>query len=575
VAYQSGARGRPSAPLALAVVTAVALVLFGIRLTGPPNWLDNEYRIGASVLDAIRAGNWICPQDALGNTDKPPLLTWLVALAALPSGRVTLFTLYLPTALATLAVAWLVFAVGRREWSARAGFLAALACLLSEVGTSQIATARWDGLFALTVMLTAIAAFDAWLIGGRWIWFWLAAAAATLTKGPLGVLLGGLGLLAAVWERRSGTPAPIRGRQLPGLGLYLTIVVGWFVLAYLRVGPHLVDNMLGRELLGHAIEHAPGRRFTKPAQWFLGNFAPWSIVALAGLVRICRAPAAGDRERRFERFLFCWFVGGMLIFSVSPHNAARLILPLIPAAALIAGRELATLTARVADATLALACAGTIAAALGISFLVYHHLAARDAKVRKTRAMQELADVVQRSVGRNFPLTYVDAPLALPLLLDTVRPPVSFDQAAFLLAGDAAAFAVVENDARLRKALGPRAALYEVAAAALDGRPWLRVVANRPRLAQTDPTSTFLGPVLVRMTALDLDSDSVGGTIAFKRRGPDAAAVLVNVGTVPRSLRVRFLDAGGRFVERTLDAGDAWQLQGPAVPAVDPAPERR
>src|SRR5262249_35078490 len=169
-------RERPSAPLALAVLGIVATLLFWIRLTGPPNWLDNEYRVGASALDVIRTGNWICPQDALGNTDKPPLLTWLVALVSLPSGRVTLFTIYLPTALATLAVVWLVFAVGRREFGARAGFLGALAYLCCEIGTSQIATARWDGLFALTVTLTALAAFDAWMGGRGWLGFWLAAA---------------------------------------------------------------------------------------------------------------------------------------------------------------------------------------------------------------------------------------------------------------------------------------------------------------------------------------------------------------------------------------------------------------
>ncbi len=570
MAGQPGARGRPSAPLALAVVTFVALASFCIRLTGPPNWLDNEYRVGASVLDVIRAGHWICPEDALGNTDKPPLLSWLAALASLPSGRVTLFTIYLPTALATLAVAWLVLAVGRREWSARAGFLAALAYLLSGVGTKQIATARWDGLFALTVTLAALAAFDAWMAGGAWIWFWLAAAAATLTKGPLGVLLGGLGLLAAVWERRSGTPAPIRGSQLPGIGLYLIITVGWFVIAYLQVGPHLVDNMLGRELLGHVVEHAPGRRLTKPVQWFLGNFAPWSIATFVGLVRICRAPAHEHRARRFERFLLCWLVGGMLIFSLSPHNAARLIFPLIPAAALIAGRELATLTARVADRALALACAGTIVVALGISFFIYHHVALRHTEVRQTLAMRELAEVVRRSVGTGFPLTYVDAPPALPLLLDSVRPAVSLDRAAVLLAGDAAAFAVVENLARLRQAVGPHVELYEVATAAVDGRPWLRVMANRPRLERTDPTSTFIGPLLVRMIALDLDSAG-RSTIAFRRRGPDAAATLVNVGGSPTSVRVRFLDAGGWSVERTLEAGESWQLRGDALPAPDRA----
>jgi Dolichyl-phosphate-mannose-protein mannosyltransferase len=559
VADRSGARGRPSAPLALAVLSVVAGMLFCIRLTGPPNWFDNEYRVGASALDAIQAGNWICPRDGLGNTDKPPLLTWLIAVASLPSGRVTLFTIYLPTALATLAVAWLVFAVGRREWGARAGFLGALAYLLCEIGSNQIASARWDGMFTLTVTLTAIAAFDAWMIGGGWLWFWLAAAAATLTKGPLGVVLGGLGLLAARWERRSGTPAPIRGRQLPGIGLYLVLVGGWFALAYLQVGPHLVDNMIGQELVGHAVEHVPARRLTKPIQWFLGNFAPWSIAALVGLVRIWRAPAADDRARRFERFLFCWFVGGMLIFSVSPHNAARLIFPLIPAAALIAGRELATMTRHLADRTLALACAGAIAVTLGISFFAYHWGELRKPAVQKTLAMQRLAETVRRSVGEDFPLTYVDAPLALPLLLDTVRPPTSFRQAAALLAGDAAAFAVVENVGKLRAALVPRVKLSEVATAVVDGRPWLRVVSNRPRLEASDPTATFIGPLLVRMTAADLDS-AWGHVMAFRRRGPEAAVTLVNTGAVPMTVRIRFPDAeGSSSVERTLDAGEVWQ----------------
>src|SRR5207249_6600010 len=85
--------------LTLALLGSLATILFVIRLTGVPNLLDNEYRVGATVLNVLQEGNCICPHDALGNTDKPPLLTWLSALASLPSGRVTRFTLYFPTAL--------------------------------------------------------------------------------------------------------------------------------------------------------------------------------------------------------------------------------------------------------------------------------------------------------------------------------------------------------------------------------------------------------------------------------------------------------------------------------------------
>src|SRR5262245_5564674 len=334
---ESTAGAHLSTPLTLAVLGAISVALFAIRLTGRPNLLDNEYRLGACVLDAVQAGNWLCPHDALGDTDKPPMLTWLSAATSLAVGRVNLFTLYLPTALATMGISWLLFTAGRAHFGWRAGFLGALAYLLSDVATKQIATARWDGLFALTVMLGALAAFHAWMAGNGWVWFWLAAAAATLTKGPLGLLLAGLGLCAAVWEWHSGTPHPIRGRQIPGIAVYLLLTLGWFALAYHRVGQHLIENMMGQELIGHIVEHEPGRRFTKPMQTFLGGFAPWSIAAMAGFVRVWVAPAADARVRRFERFLFCWFAGGLLIFTLSPHTASRLLFPLIPASALLAG----------------------------------------------------------------------------------------------------------------------------------------------------------------------------------------------------------------------------------------------
>src|SRR4029077_16465481 len=86
-----------------------------------------------------------------------------------------------------------------------------------------------------------------------------------ISKGPLGVLLAGLGLGAAIWERRAGTPKPIRGAQLGGIVVFLASPGGGFILAYRQVGWHLIDNMIDQELVGHVVEHEPGRRFLKPA----------------------------------------------------------------------------------------------------------------------------------------------------------------------------------------------------------------------------------------------------------------------------------------------------------------------
>jgi hypothetical protein len=553
---------RPGPYLGCAILTGIAVALFAVRLTGLPNLLDNEYRVGACVLDAIQNHDWICPHDSLGNTDKPPMLTWLAALVSLATGRVTPFTLYLPTALSTLAIAGLLEVTGRREFGGRAGFLAGLGYLLSDVGARQIATARWDGLFAFTVALAAFAASRAWRLGRGWVWFWLAAAVSTLTKGPLGLLLAALGLLAVVWERRSGTPAPLRGSQSAGLAAYLLLTVGWFALAYREVGPHLIDNMIRGELVGHIVEHSPGRRFITPIVDFLTNFAPWSILAVSGFVRIYRTPAPSDRERRFERFLLCWFAAGLLVFCVSPHNPSRLIYPVIPPAAAIAGRELDRLTRRYSLATI-LSSAGVVATlALAFFALQYHRLEGKKPAIRETLAIMALARTVREQVGETFPLTYAeDCPYALQLSLNTLRPTVSYEEAATLLRGDAAAFVAVGDEQRLRRALGPDApAVYEVARTPPGDVSHLGIVSNHSTLEWLDPMETRIGPMIVHLDDVRLRR-ATSRELVLSPGGRGGLVTVVNSSSDPRSLRIR-VEGDGLHV-KTIAAGESWRL---AVP---------
>src|SRR5262245_44270290 len=182
-----------AAPPWLAPVALVGLpaVLFTLRLVGPSNLLDQDQeRPGTYVLDVVKNGNWICQRDLTGDiTSKPPLYTWLSALAALAVGRVSLLALYLPGALAAWGTAWLILKSGGRYFGCRAALLGAVAAMLNSAGLKEFGLARTDGVFAFTVTAAALLAHRAWIRGNGWTWFWLAAAAATLTKGPLGVIL--------------------------------------------------------------------------------------------------------------------------------------------------------------------------------------------------------------------------------------------------------------------------------------------------------------------------------------------------------------------------------------------------
>lgn len=108
-----------------------------------------------------------------------------------------------------------------------------------------------------------------------------------------------------------------------------------------------------------------------------------------------------------------------------------------------------------ADATVT---AAAIAVMLGFfvwEFHQFHHRELRRPAVRETIAIQALARDVQAVAGAAFPLTYVaDSPFAMQLALNTMRPPVSVDEAAALLRGDAAAFVVTAHPPKLVRALG-------------------------------------------------------------------------------------------------------------------------
>ena len=395
--------------LPYAAIAALALCLFSLRLAAPPNLLDQDQeRPAAYVLDAVKNGNWLCQRDLFGDiTSKPPVWTWLSALATLACGRIGVFSLYLPGALAALGTAWLIFSAGRKHFGPRAAFYGALASMLTTAGLKEFGLARTDGVFAFTVTATALLAFRAWSLGRGWTWFWLAAAAATLTKGPLGVVLAGGGLLACWWERRTSEPLRLRGSHWAGVGLFLLVTAGWLALSYWQLGPPVLEKLLGKELKAHAVTASggrlPGSLFWQPFLYYLGRAAPWSLLAYYGLWRIWRSPDPEAGLRRFERFLFCWFGFGLFVFSMAPHQRADLLWPLMPAGALIAGRELERLTQSLRPTLFYPCFAALLAVAMGGFALYYLGPRGHTTIIQQTVSLKMLAGELERRGGKSSP----------------------------------------------------------------------------------------------------------------------------------------------------------------------------
>ena len=559
----------PSARLAFALVLGLGLLLFGVRLAGPPDLTDNDQEgPTAYVLDVVQNGHWWVQRDAHGEiASKPPLYSWLAALFTLATGGgASRLAMYLPCGLAVVGTALMVVRVGGRQFGVVAGFLAACSLYFCQFGIKHVTLARTDAVFLATVTLGALAAHRAWVTGRGWTGFWVAAAAASLTKGPLGLVLAGGGLLAVMWERQGGEARPLRLRFWPGAALYLALVGGWFALAYAQVGTALTEKQVGRELVGHlsgasAGGHWPGSNPFHPMLYFLARYAPWSLLACVGFWRVWRRPAASTEERRFERFLFCWFGVGLVVFIIAPHKRADLLLPLIPAAAMLAGRELARLLAGVRPVRV---WQGAVAVGLvllaGIPMLSRLKVEAAEVTAQ-TLAMKDLAAWLRTNAPPGLPLTFAGNAMTLEFYLNRHQFHTSPEAAAKLLGQpEAACFVAVADSEALRRFLPAEGGWHELARRPVGDRAFIHLLSNRPTLAAEKAMAIGVGPLSVRLTDATL-AQACWLDLTFRAHGTDAEVTLVNTSSRPVTAGARWEgEATSVARKRTLAPGESWNV---------------
>jgi len=577
-------RHMPPAWLLTATLTLIWAAALAIRLGAAPDIMSKDQeRPAAFVMDAVQNGHWLCQTDHHGNVmRKPPLFTWLSAAATAAFGRISPFTLSFGSWLATLLTVWLLMGSGSALMGRGAGFWAGMSFLLTITGLRMITLARTDTLFALTTFATAMAGWRAWNKGKGWTLFWVCAAAATLAKGPLGPLLAWGGLAAALWEKRSGRPLPLRGSQWLGVALFLTLCAGWLALAYLQLGDELVRKLIVKELFGHARESGsgnfPGEKFYQPPFYFLSQFLPWSLLTFYALWRVVKRPAADETERRFERFLFCYFVIGLAVFSLAPHQRQDLLFPLLPAAALLAGRE-AKAIFKPRGLARDFSLLGAVLAVLAAGAWAYHGpWEGRQKDMMRSRHMRDFAGLIEARVGPGFPLThtgYVDSQYGLQFYLNTLRRTVGQDKAAEALAAGTPVFVVTDQFESLAEAARTRGArVYEVESCADWGQQRVSIASNHPVLQKLPRGGAVFPPVWlewqgVQMTRATENSAAFWAAdkawrVAVRNESETSVGFTVSVGN----------GQPGARQTRSLAPGDTWVLEGAGADPNAPPPAR-
>jgi 4-amino-4-deoxy-L-arabinose transferase-like glycosyltransferase len=352
-------------PAVLLWIALVWIAFPGYRDLAHPD----EGRYAEIPREMAESGDWVTPRlDGLRYFEKPPLQYWATAAAFRLLGVGNATARIWPVGLGLLTVGW-VYLLGRRLFDRRTG--AAAAIVLSS-------TLLWVGVGHILTLDTGLSAFLALAVGAlawaqscrgdparlrRWMLVaWAALGLATLSKGPVAIVLaGGTLLVYGFWQRDLAVWRHLHLGK--GFLLFLAIAAPWFVAVGLR------NPGFARFFFLH--EHF--ERFTTDVHhrdhpWWtylpvlLAGSLPWTVPVAIALVRPgfrWRSGAGGFDPVRLL-WVACAFT--FLFFSVSHSKLVPYVQPAFPFLALLAARALrdrASLKAEAATALLlGLAVAG-------------------------------------------------------------------------------------------------------------------------------------------------------------------------------------------------------------------------
>jgi 4-amino-4-deoxy-L-arabinose transferase-like glycosyltransferase len=176
----------------------------------------------------------------------------------------------------------------------------------------------------------------------RWyLAFYVLSALAVLTKGPVGVVLPGLIILAFLLY--VGRLREILGEIRPVRGgfIFLAITLPWFILVTLHNGEAYINSFFGYhnfERFTSVVNEHGGPWYQQILVMFLG-FMPWSVALPAAIAQFKVFPRQrwqkSPRSTHLELYALFWFLIVLGFFTVAVTKYFSYTLPLMPAAAIL------------------------------------------------------------------------------------------------------------------------------------------------------------------------------------------------------------------------------------------------
>ena len=331
------------------ILLGFCFVLYFINLGRWDLWNPDEPRYAQVAREMVNRGDWILMHfNGRIYGDKPPLFFWLISLSSYLWQGFNSYSARFPSALFGTFAILLTFFLGKELYTSRTGFLSGfvLATCLEFAYLSTRANIDATLTFFTTASLFCFfqhyqyskkemshsKKIKTLLIYG----FYIAMALATLTKGPVGFILPLLISLAYLLIQKDW-----RGikemRLLPGMLLFIAVVLVWYLPALLKGGQYYLNETLFHQTIDR---YSKGWSHVHPIYYYLYNFPvdflPWIFFLPAAMIYGFSKEMIAKRKEFL--FLLTWFIVIFIFFSLSKGKRELYLLPLFPAASLIVGK---------------------------------------------------------------------------------------------------------------------------------------------------------------------------------------------------------------------------------------------
>lgn len=324
---------------------ALCGLLYFTNLAAYPLFDEDEPRFAAAAREMIELRDFVTPHfNYQWRLNKPVFFYWC-EIACYKVFGIGELAPRLPSAIFMSLVILITYLMCRAILGARAGLASAVALAIP----LQIVVLGRAAVVDATLMFFITACVFSFFLGftGHRGWYFAAYAAAglaALTKGPIGLAIPGAAILPFLIHVRGLRKWLREGHVLPGLALFLLIVLPWYI-AEIRatqgvyVKAFLIGENVGRytKTVGH---HVFGVWFYIAA--VLVGFFPASclLIPAAACVRI-RKTREMDTAAQFRLLCAWWAVTTVGAFSLSATQLPHYVAPSYPAMAALVGAFLA------------------------------------------------------------------------------------------------------------------------------------------------------------------------------------------------------------------------------------------